>query len=281
MTPDAPLAVAPDEVATIAHGDCLEFLRSLPGESIDLVVTDPAYSGMNRHLMLGRGRIVGTYRDAGRPRGRWFPEFHDDPETFRALLGELFRVLRPDRHLYVMFDSYSLLSLGPLVRERFEVKNLLVWDKALLGMGHYFRRRHELIVFASKGRRPLARRDIPDILRVPRLTRAPYATQKPVALFSMMIEASAEPGFVVCDPFVGSGSSAVAALGLGCRFIGCDSSAKAVTLARERVAAVRAGRADPLEGPASRAKGRPHTGPPVGIEASGTGPGIERLPQEK
>ena len=44
-------------------------------------------------------------------------------------------MLRDDRHLYVMFDSYSLLTLGPLVREVFDVKNVLVWDKLLSGWG--------------------------------------------------------------------------------------------------------------------------------------------------
>ena len=53
--------------------DCIEFLRGLPSESVDLIVTDPAYSGMNRHLRLGHGRIVGHY---GNPHNtRWFHEF--------------------------------------------------------------------------------------------------------------------------------------------------------------------------------------------------------------
>ncbi|MHB8419718.1 MAG: DNA-methyltransferase [Myxococcales bacterium] len=231
----------------LVQADCLDLLRSLPDGSIDLVATDPAYSGMNQHLKLGRGRIVGSYAGAGRPGERWFQEFKDDPATFRELLAECHRVLRDDRHLYVMFDSYSLLSLGHLVRERFEVKNVLVWDKLLLGMGHYFRRRHELIVFASKGKRPLSRRDLPDVWPVKRLSKARYATQKPVELFERMIEASCEPGFTVLDPFMGSGSAAVAALRKGCRFVGGDVSAEAVALATSRVDAVRRGFADPLQ----------------------------------
>jgi site-specific DNA-methyltransferase (adenine-specific) len=231
----------------LVRGDCFELLHSLPDESVDLVATDPAYSGMNQHLKLGRGRIVGSYAGAGKPGERWFQEFHDDPDTFRALLAELQRVLKPDRHVYVMFDSYSLLSLGHLVRERFDVKNVLVWDKVHLGMGHYFRRRHELIVFASKGKRPVARRDLPDVWRVKRLARTRYATQKPVELFETMIEASCEPGFVVLDPFMGTGSAAVAALRHGCRFVGCDVSAEAVALAESRIAALCAGHPDPLQ----------------------------------
>jgi site-specific DNA-methyltransferase (adenine-specific) len=229
------------------RSDCLAFLRSLPDASVDLIATDPAYSGMNQHLQLGHGRIVGSYQKAGEPGERWFQEFHDDPATFRELLRQCHRVLRDDRHLYVMFDSYSLLTLGPLVREVFDVKNVLVWDKLLLGMGHYFRRRHELIVFASKGKRPMRRRDLPDVWRFKRLVRAPYPTQKPVELFGEMIGASCEPGFIVVDPFMGSGSCAVAAERHGCRFWGCDASATAVQLATARLEAVQRGLPDPLQ----------------------------------
>ncbi len=224
-------------------------LGSLSDESVDLIVTDPAYSGMNQHLKFGRGRIVGDYRggSTAATNGKWFAEFHDDPATFATFLGECRRVLKPERHLYVMFDSYSLLSLAPLVRAHFDLKNLIVWDKALLGMGHQFRRRHELVVFASKGRRKLSRRDLPDVWRIRRLARAPYPTQKPVELFEAMMCGSVEAGFVVCDPFMGSGSSAIAALRQGCRFVGGDSSARAVALARERVRGYLASGIDTLQ----------------------------------
>src|SRR6202167_3546905 len=216
--------------------DCIDFLRGLPDASVDLIVTDPAYSGMNRHMRFGHGRIVGHY---GKPdNDRWFHEFSDDPESYAAFLGECRRVLRQNRHIYIMFDSFSMLSLGALVRDFFDVKGVVVWDKVHLGMGHYFRRRHEQIVFASKGRRKLSRRDLPDVWAVPRLHRATYPTQKPVKLFEFMVQASAEPGFLVCDPFCGSGSSAVAAVRAGCDFIGADIDARAVELSRERLAAL-------------------------------------------
>jgi len=225
--------------------DCIDFLRGLPAESVDLIVTDPAYSGMNRHLRLGHGRIVGHY---GKPDNeRWFHEFSDDPESYAVFLRECHRVLRQDRHVYIMFDSFSMLTLGALVREFFDVKGVVVWDKVHLGMGHYFRRRHEQIVFASKGRRKLSRRDLPDVWAVPRLHRATYPTQKPVKLFEYMVQASAEPGFVVCDPFCGSGSSGIAALLGGCDFIGADIDARAVDIAEDRLARFTTTGKDPLE----------------------------------
>lgn len=236
-----------DTTVTAQHLDCMVFLASLPDESVDVITTDPAYSGMNEHLKLGRGRIVGTYGDAGEAGAKWFAEFSDDASSFHAFLSECHRVLKPDRHIYIMFDSYSLLTLGPVVRDVFDLKNVIVWDKVKIGMGHYFRRRHEFILFASKGRRKLSRKDIPDVWAIPRRSRAAYPTQKPVAIFTAMLEGSAEPGFVVCDPFVGSGSSAVAALAYGCSFTGSDISATAIEITQERCKEFLATGQDPLE----------------------------------
>src|SRR5258708_3330273 len=209
MAQAVPVTPPPYEVKA---EDCLQFLRSLPATSVDLIATDPAYSGMNQHLQLGRGRIVGVYRSAGVNRAKWFREFHDDPETYRVFLEECHRVLKDNRHIYIMFASYSMLSLAPLVREVFSVKNVLVWDKVNMGMGHYFRRRHELVLFATKGHRKLNTKDRPDVITAKRIHRAHYPTQKPVAVFDAMVQPSVEPGFLVCDPFVGGGASAIAAL---------------------------------------------------------------------
>lgn len=235
--PEKP-AVAPRHIpeATITHQDVLMFLKGFPSESVDLIVTDPAYSGMNQHLLLGKGRIVGKYQEKGE--GKWFEEFHDTPENYSQFLSECKRVLKHDRHLFLMFDSFSMLSLGSMVRDFFNVKNIVTWDKVNIGMGHYFRRQTEFILFASKGKRPVTRRDIPDIWKIKRLHRAQYPTQKPVELFEAMIASSKAKGnsdFVVCDPFVGSGSSAIAALRQGAIFVGCDISERAVSLSRRRI----------------------------------------------
>jgi site-specific DNA-methyltransferase (adenine-specific) len=229
----------------IEQADCLAFLASLPDRSVDVITTDPAYSGMNQHMSFGRGRIVGRYADSDND--RWFTEFRDDPASFIAFLRECHRVLADGGHIYVMFDSFSLLSLGHLMREVFSVKNVIVWDKVNLGMGHYFRRRHETIVFATKGHRRLSRRDLPDVWAIKRIHRAMYPTQKPVALFAHMLSGSAEPGMTVCDPFVGSGSSAVAALLAGCTVAASDVDPRAVDMASRRCLAVSAGAPDPGE----------------------------------
>jgi site-specific DNA-methyltransferase (adenine-specific) len=224
-----------DKTVSIYQEDAISFLKTLPTNSVDLIVTDPAYSGMNQMLKLGSGKIIGKYSEAGQDGSKWFEEFHDTEENYEAFLKECYRVLKRNRHIYIMFDSYSLLSLAPIARKIFDIKNVLCWDKANIGLGHYFRRRHEFILFASKGKRPLNSKNIPDVWKIKRVVASSYPTQKPTEVFELMLLASAEKGYVVCDPFMGSGSSAIASIKLGCKFIGCDISTKAINFSQKRI----------------------------------------------
>jgi len=226
-----------DNKVVIKQDDCISFLDSLPAGSVDLIVTDPAYSGTNNKLKLGKGRIVGKYNEKGSDNGKWFGEFEDTEENYKKFLLACKRVLKKETgHIYIMFDSFSLLSLGDIIRNYFDVKNIITWDKVNLGMGHYFRRRHEFILFAThQNNRKIRNRSFPDVWRMKRIHNAKYPTQKPVEVFQAMIYASAENGFTVCDPFMGSGSSAIASIKNNCNFIGCDVSNKAFSMSKERI----------------------------------------------
>ncbi len=226
-----------DNSVKIFRDDAISFLSKLPDQSVDIIVTDPAYSGMNNKLMLGKGRIVGQYSDKGKENGKWFGEFEDSAENYRLFLTQCKRVLKPSTgHIYIMFDSFSMLSLGHLVREYFDVKNLITWDKVNIGMGHYFRRRHEYIIFATNGNnRHIRNRTFPDVWRFKRIHASKYPTQKPVEVFQAMIFASGDKNFTVCDPFLGSASSAIAALKNKCTFVGCDISEKALEISKKRI----------------------------------------------
>jgi site-specific DNA-methyltransferase (adenine-specific) len=239
---------ASNNTVKIVKNDCLKFLKGLEDNSVDLLVTDPAYSGMNNKLKLGHGRIVGKYNDKGSADGKWFEEFEDTSENYTAFLEQCMRVLKPSAHLYIMFDSFSLLSLGPLVREYFDVKNLITWDKVNVGMGHYYRRRHEFIMFATNGNNTkIKNRSFPDVWRIKRLHRAEYPTQKPVEVFDIMLSASTKPGYTVCDPFLGSGSSAISAIKYECNFVGSDISDNSMQKATDRIERFLKDGIDPLQ----------------------------------
>ena len=227
----------PDNRVRIYQDDVISFLKKLPASSIDIITTDPAYSGMNNKLKLGNGRIVGKYSEKGKQQGKWFDEFKDTEKNYAEFLNECKRVLKKSTgHIYIMFDSFSLLTLGNIVRNFFEVKNIITWDKVNIGMGHYFRRRHEYIIFATNGNnRKIKNRKFPDVWRFKRIHNSLYPTQKPVEVFQAMINASAEKDFTVCDPFLGSASSAIAAMKNNCKFIGCDISEKAFKISSERI----------------------------------------------
>lgn len=222
---------------SIFKDDAISFLKKIPSNSVDVITTDPAYSGMNDKLKLGKGRIVGKYSDKGKENGKWFGEFEDSEENYQEFLSQCKRVLKKSTgHIYIMFDSYSLLSLGNIVRSHFDVKNLITWDKVNIGMGHYFRRRHEYVIFATNGNtRKIKNRKFPDVWRFKRIHNSKYPTQKPVEVFQAMIHASTENDFTVCDPFLGSASSAIAAIKNNCNFIGCDISDKSLEVSSSRI----------------------------------------------
>ncbi len=209
--------------------DCVKGARKyLEDDSVDLIVTDPPYN-------LNYGGT--TSRRTKKPR---FGQFANDHLTIReyyrftrSWLEEAYRVLKPERHLYVFIDwrMYSYLFIW-LQRVGFKIKNLVVWDKKYFGMGNYYRYQHELIIFAWKGKRAvplrLRKRNVPDIWQIPKLSASSmiHPTEKPVEVMKRIIEYSSEPGELVVDFFAGSGASGEAAVELGRKYIGFELDEK-------------------------------------------------------
>ena len=109
-----------------------------------------------------------------------------------------------------------------------------MWDKKSIGMGYHYRARYELILFFEKGKRRLNDLGIADVITAPRIHRG-YPAEKPPAVSEVLINQSSQPGEVVADPFMGSGSVGVAALRLKRRFLGNDLNPDAVRLAGSRL----------------------------------------------
>lgn len=211
-------------------GDALEWLKLQPDASIDLLITDPPYESLEKWRSLGTQTRLSH---SGSSSNDWFSVIRN--EQFPALLGECYRVLKKNTHIYCFSDATTMWVLKPaLEAAKFKFWKPIVWDKKKIGMGYHYRNQHEFILFAEKGKRRLNSNSISDIIEAPRIW-AGYPTEKPVSVSSVLISQSSQPGETVADPFCGSGSVGVAALKYGCHFLGNDLARTAVDLARSRL----------------------------------------------
>jgi site-specific DNA-methyltransferase (adenine-specific) len=210
--------------------DAVQWLRDLPTESVDLVVTDPAYESLEKHRAVGTTTRLKHSKSSSNDWFRVFPN-----SRFGELFAEVFRVLKPDTHFYLFCDAETMFIAKPEAeRAGFKFWKPLVWDKQTIGMGYHYRARYEFILFFEKGKRRLNDLGVADIINEPRIHRG-YPAEKPVKVSEIVIGQSSQPRDVVADPFMGSGSVGVAALNLGRRFIGTDLNPEAVAYSAQRL----------------------------------------------
>jgi site-specific DNA-methyltransferase (adenine-specific) len=235
--------------------DAVDFLGSLPAGSVDLLITDPPYESLEKHRAIG---TTTRLKNSKASSNAWFDIFPNG--RFPELFAEVHRVLRPNSHFYLYCDPETMFVARPLAEAAgFRFWKPLIWDKRRIGMGYHYRARYECILFFEKGKRKLADLGVADIIEVPRVTGG-YPAEKPTAVSEVLIRQSSTPGQVVADPFMGSGSVGVAAVGLGRHFIGNDLCEEAVAITRRRLLEAGAeDRALPADAPAGR------TGPQLGL----------------
>jgi site-specific DNA-methyltransferase (adenine-specific) len=217
--------------------DAVDWLRALPSETVDLVITDPAYESLEKHRAIGTTTRLKHSKSSSND---WFNVFPN--ARFAELFAEIFRVLRRDSHFYLLCDAETMFVAKPEAEQAgFRFWKPLVWDKKTIGMGYHYRARYEFILFFEKGKRRLNDLGVADVITVPRVHRG-YPAEKPAAVSAVLVNQSSQPGEVVADPFMGSGSVGVAALRLGRRFLGNDLNADAVRLSASRLQEMGEGR---------------------------------------
>ena len=238
------------QVDSIVVEDCLTMLRGVPDESIDLIATDPAYESLMRWKGVGTTARMGLGRagSGSDDESKFFTVFPnaDIPD----MVQEFYRVLKPSTHCYIMCDFETLRILyNCAITEgvfapvgyggRFDACKPLIWDKAAIGTGYTYRQQYEFVFMLWKGpkKRKLNDLSIPDVLRYKRVwgKEKLVPTQKPVELFEVLIRQSTQPGEIVLDPFMGSGTTAIAAKRTGRHYLGCDVNEHFVRLAQQRL----------------------------------------------
>ncbi len=118
--------------------------------------------------------------------------------------------------------------------ELFLLANGVVTHNCQIGMGYHYRARYECILFFEKGKRKLNNLGIADVITAKRVHNG-YPAEKPVSVSKVLVEQSTEPGGIIVDPFMGSGSVGVATIESGRHFQGNDVCAEAVEIARQRL----------------------------------------------
>lgn len=181
---------------TLLRGDCMGYMRSLPDNAFDLAVVDPPYSKAGGNV----GRTGGTWAAKyGKSIRDW--DIAPSDEYFK----ELFRV---SRNQIIWGGNYFSL---PPTRCFLVWRKLSISEKFTMAMAEYawtsFDGNAKVFDCAPQGKKS-----------DPRI----HPCQKPIALYKWILERYAKQGDKILDTHLGSGSSAIAAYGLGFEFVGIE-----------------------------------------------------------
>ena len=228
--------------------DCLSAMGRMPSASVNLVVTSPPYNLLNSSgngMKNGNGgkwsRATLMLRQGYADHGDSMP--HDDyVEWQRECLREMLRVLTPDGAIFYNHKwrvQRGLLQDRADIMDGFPVRQIIIWQRSG-GFNHnpgYFLPTYEVIYLVANPEFRLAPKagGIGDVWRIRQDRGNPHPASFPVELARRAIAATTAE--VVLDPFIGSGTTAIAALMEGRRYVGIDLSDEYCRLARERIAA--------------------------------------------
>lgn len=228
---------------TIFNEDCLAGMRRLPDASVDLCVMDPPYLIGNKGGGFWSKATEGNHYNARGTRkgmeklGGFKDGFNDD------ILDELCRVMKKV-NLYVFCSQKQIQGyLDYFVTRRHCHWNLLCWHKTnpIPACGNkYLNDTEYILFFREKGVRVAGsystKRTFYTSLRNQQENILyGHPTVKPLQLIRNFIVNSCPVGGVVLDPFMGSGTTAVAAAAEGCRYIGYETEARWCEVARRRI----------------------------------------------
>lgn len=151
----------------------------------------------------------------------------------------LTKKVKKDSHLYFFTNWKNIDEIKPLIGDYFQIKNIIVWDKMDVKTkgdidGNYIDR-YELIIFATTGRRILNGPRPANIISYPELEKPESNTDKPEGLIERLIAASTNVGEVICDPFMGAGSTCVAAKKLERKYIGIEPDKSLYEISQRRI----------------------------------------------
>ena len=246
-----PYHASRDHRLALYRADCVALLNQLPAASVDLIFADPPYFLSNGGMTCKSGRMVSVNK------GRWdVSQGTEENHDFnRRWLAACQRVLAPNGSIFVSGTRHAIFSVGFAMQQLgFKLLNEIAWYKVTPPPNlscRYFTHATETIIWAArdlKSRHHFAYQEMkvenggkqmqslwsirPPLKCEKRFGKHP--TQKPLALLERIVRAGSAPGQLVLDPFSGSGTTGVAALLHGRRYIGVEQDRRHLNLSIKR-----------------------------------------------
>ena len=216
----------------------MQIMRGIPNESIDLICTHPPYKVTQRG---SSGTMSGYWTTEQTRKGMIFD--HNDIEI-EQYLPEFYRILKTDSHCYIMCNNYNLPHFFEVIgKTDFHFVKLLAWDKQSKICGRYYLGQVEHIFMLRKGKdKPINDCSRSDLLSFSNFNREKdrqgnnlHDSMKPVPLMQCLIENSTQNGELVLDPFIGSGTTALACIRSKRNYIGCEIDPKYYKVSLDRI----------------------------------------------
>ena len=221
-----------DDSIWLMKGDCLERMKEIESGSVEMILTDPPY---------GMG-FQSNWSKTG-PRHK---KIIGDEKVNGDFLSECYRVAGESAVLYLFSDwKNSHEWMLEIERHGFKIRSQVIWDRLHHGMGDLkgaHSPRHDVIWMATKGRPTFTGKRPCSVIQSKRPSPSEdfgHPTCKPVDLMEQLI--SPWPSKSILDPFIGSGSTGVAARNLGCKFIGIEMDDHYFDVAKGRILGERNG----------------------------------------
>jgi site-specific DNA-methyltransferase (adenine-specific) len=246
----------------LINADVFEALKGIKSESIDFIFADPPYFLSNGGFSVKSGKAVSVNK------GQWDESsgFQADVDFHRRWITECLRVLKPTGTIAISGTYHSIYQCGFILQEvGCRIVNDIVWFKpngAPSLAGRNFTASHETIIWASKSSKvkhtfnyktskswdyPQDKllnpgkqmRSVWSIPTTPMREKefGTHPTQKPLELLTRLVSICTSEGELVLDPFCGSGTTGVAAITQGRKFVGIDLDKAYIELARRRIEA--------------------------------------------
>lgn len=211
----------------IIHGDSVKILPTLEKKSFDLLLSDPPYGMDFKSGWTDKDKIANDKID-------------DTVNLFENVLKESIPLLKDDAHFYLFGSIDYLVQIRPIIEKYLNLKNVLIWDRKVIGMGDLrtYGKSYDVIYFGyNKVWKDLNGTRDRDLLSFNRVDPAKniHPTEKPIDLLEYLIKKSSIEGSKVLEPFAGGGSTLVACKNTNRLGTGIEIEEKYVQLIKSRL----------------------------------------------